>query len=187
MADEPKTGLAAAVEQVLGKIPETEGGAARVLRAEQLALIPSATELAFHADPVRAERDGPGRPPGSRNKRTAELVRFISANYRHPLLFLAETFNRPASELAAALKCSIEEAFKMQLVAAKELAPYVAQKQPIAVQVQASGEVRLTLVTPQKRPGARPGDGAKVISGTVVNQPLSAPDQSHLDKEDLDR
>lgn len=187
MAEGPKDGLVAAVEQVLGKIPETQAGAARVLRAEQLALIPSAAELAFQGDPQRAERDGPGRPPGSRNKRTGELVRFIAANYRHPLMFLAETFNRPALELARELGCSVEEAFKMQLVAAKELAPYVAQKQPIAVQVQASGEVRLTLVAPEKRPAARPGDGAKVINATVENQPLSAPLGANLDREDLDR
>lgn len=198
MSDDRKEGLAAAVEAILAKTPETQAGALRVLRAEQLALIPSAAELALHEDPESAERAGPGRPPGSRNRRTDEWVRFISARYRDPRLFLAEAFNRPAAELAAELGCDRLEAFKLQLVAAKELAPFMAQKQPIAVQVQQNGEVRLTLVAPERRPIPQPGDGAKVINARVErvtpedpapeeNQSLSAPPRAELDKGELDK
>ena len=88
---------------------------------------------------------GPGRPKGSRNKRTDEWVDYLLRGRRPPLLVLAETYSRPVDQLADELSITKGEAFKLQLLAAKELAPYVHQKQPLAIQVDERGVVRLVI------------------------------------------
>lgn len=185
MADDREAGLIAAVDLILARTPGSQGEASRVLRAEQLALIPSATELAFQTDAERAERSGPGRPPGSRNKSTEDWTRFLTANYRDPRLFLAEAYSRPAAELGRELNCSTEAAFKLQLVAAKELLPYVGQKQPVAIAISSEREVTLVLVAPERRPAPTPGDGARLIAATVEDQALSPPEDPELDNTEL--
>jgi hypothetical protein len=82
---------------------------------------------------AKGARSRPGRPKGSKNKSSEEWAEYILNQYRSPLIFLAETYNRPVGLLAAELKCDRLEAFKIQMAAAKELAPYVHQKQPQAV------------------------------------------------------
>lgn len=162
MAEDAKEGLAAAVDLLMGQTQAGTGARA----AEQLALLPSASAVEdASADDEAAERSGPGRPPGSRNKRTQDWVDFIGARYRSPLLFLAETFTRPVELLARELGTTKLEAFKLQVDAAKNLAPFVHQKQPLAVQVSASGEVLLTIVAPGV---SAPGDGAKLLEAEVV-------------------
>lgn len=84
---------------------------------------------------AKGARSGPGRPKGSKNKSSEEWAEYILNQYRSPLIFLAETYNRPVGLLAAELKCDRLEAFKIQLVAAKDLAPYVHQKQPQALEL----------------------------------------------------
>lgn len=166
MAEDRKEGLAAAVDALMGQTGQTQGRAEALaaMRAEQLALLPSpvAIEDAAAGD-EQAQRRGPGRPAGSRNRSTNDWVDFIAARYRSPLLFLAETFTRPAAQLAAELGCDRLEAFKLQVTAAKELAPYMHQKQPVAVAISAEGEVTLHLVMPRPAAPTQPGDGAILI------------------------
>ncbi|MFA5580517.1 MAG: hypothetical protein WDA25_01030 [Paracoccaceae bacterium] len=95
--------------------------------------------MALQVQPVRGQAVGParrvGRPKGSRNRRSEELVRFILKQHSHPLLVLAQTYSRPVHVLAAELGCTPLEAFQLQQRAAVELAPYIESKKPVAVQV----------------------------------------------------
>jgi len=157
MAEGRKLGLVAALEVLAPQTGLTQGRleALEVMRAEQLALLPTpaAIEEAGAPDDV-AERAGPGRPPGSRNRRTEDMVRFVLGSRRHPMLFLADTYTRPTKDIAAQLNCTMEEAYKLQLVAAKELLPYVASKMPVAAEIDDKGELHLHLVRPEPAPAA---------------------------------
>ncbi len=112
---------------------------------------------------------GPGRPPGSRNKSTDQWVDYLLARYRSPLVALAEAYSRPVEELAKELGCSKLEAFTRQVMAAKELAPYVHQKQPVAVQVDSTGVVSLIIHAPGAGGQVPAGAGAKVVAGVLVD------------------
>lgn len=138
---EGKNGLAAALDATgLGTPPPP---------AEQLDLLPAPAL----PDPPRSSAKG-GRPAGSRNKRTQEWVDFILGQYRSPLLFLASVYNRTPQQLcrdaglylyhegAVVLDRDGEpvlatgDALRLQVAAAKELAPYLHQKLPIALDVK---------------------------------------------------
>jgi hypothetical protein len=131
------------------------------------------------ATPSDAPR-GPGRPPGAKNKRTDEWCDYLMQRYRSPLVVLAETYSRPVELLQRELNCSRLDAFKLQLGAAKELAPYVHQKQPIAVTVDGAGVVRMVVETSPEvaamMAASGNGDGAIVINGTAttVSETISA-------------
>ena len=136
---------------------------------EQLSLLPSKATQDMLADDKRAERRGPGRPAGSKNKSTDDWVRFISHNYRSPLLFLADSYTRPLAVLAAELGCDLLDAFKIQVAAAKELAPYLHQKQPVAVQIDASGVISLIIETGAPAlADPQLGGGALVIDAEIL-------------------
>lgn len=148
-------------------------------RAEQLALLPTpvAIEDATAAEEA-AQRRGPGRPVGSKNKRTADWIDFILGRYRSPLLFLAETYSRPVEDLARELGCKPKEAFEIQVAAARDLAPYVHQKQPMAVEVSSQGLVQLVIQTGLDAPGAVPIVGEVTIEGTIVTDQQVSDDPS---------
>jgi hypothetical protein len=161
MVDEPSKpaageigdGLGAAIEIAMVKTAGHEGHA--LVPARQLGLLPEPN--AEQATSAAAGEGGKavGRPKGALNKRTSEWVDYIEARYRSPLIFLAECFNRPARALAAELNCEPLEAYKVQVDAAKNLAPFLHQKQPLAVQVDGKGVVQLILEDP-----SAPSDGA---------------------------
>lgn len=119
MADDRNAGLLAAVQRLL----EDETTAAEMMDA-QLSLLPVPN--------VERETRGRGRPAGSANKSTLEWSKYIQANYRSPLEFMAETFNRPAQQLSKELDCTPLQAFQAQMICARELAPYLHSKMPAA-------------------------------------------------------
>lgn len=49
---------------------------------------------------ARQDKRGPGRPKGAKNVSTKEMVAFILARYRHPLLGLADIASTPPDQLA---------------------------------------------------------------------------------------
>jgi len=116
-------------------------------------------------------RRGPGRPPGATNRRTQDWVDYILARYRSPLIVLAEMFSRPVGQLAKELDCTRAEALRYQIAAAKELAPYVHAKMPVAVQIDGKGVVQLVIETV--------GEVAKPITGEDDGS-------VHLDAEVID-
>jgi hypothetical protein len=167
--DGEKVGLKAAVDAVGVEAVEMQ-------RAEQLALLPTESLQAdLRCGDEAAERSGAGRPPGSKNKRTAEWTDYILSRHVSPLVFLAQTYTRPAADLAKELKCKTEDAFRIQVAAAKELAPYVHQKQPVAVEVSSTGVVQLVLeaspnIASQFAGRHQGGDGTVVIEGTIIEE-----------------
>lgn len=112
---------------------------------EQLPLLP----LPPVAVETGAEREsnpkGVGRPKGARNKRTQEWADFILGRYRSPLIVMAEIYSRPVEELAHETGLKRSEAIALQLRAAEALAPYVHQKLPTAIDLDAKGIVELNI------------------------------------------
>jgi hypothetical protein len=79
---------------------------------------------------------GKGRPPGARNRRTEEWVRYLLSRYRSPLVGLLEIYSRSAQELAEQLHVERGEAARMQLQAMIAALPYLHQRLPLAVDVK---------------------------------------------------
>lgn len=80
---------------------------------------------------LRAKRSGPGRPPGSPNKKTEDLRRFILARFKHPVVALMEIGAIGTAELARELGLKAGEALALQIRALAEAAPYVDSKMPM--------------------------------------------------------
>ena len=117
----------------------------------QLPLMPMVEEEPDAADDAAAGGvKRAGRPPGARNRRTQEWTEYLLSRYRSPLEVLAETYSTPTPILARRLRASFKEAFALQLQAARELAPYLHQKQPVAVTVDGKGMLQLMIcATPE--------------------------------------
>lgn len=132
-----QTGIGAA----LNALPIEAGPEAE---PEQLGLLPLSPAKDSAGAPIQSPTKH-GRPPGARSKRTDAWVDYLLSRYRSPLVGLAEVYSRPLKELAAELNCTLHEAMQMQLVAMKELAPYLHQKLPQALQIQADKAIPLVL------------------------------------------
>lgn len=126
---EPKEGLG----RVLAELHEP--AAAPRARARQLALLDELAGRAPAAEPVEPERRGPGRPRGSKNRRTEEWTRFLLASYGSPIEALAKVMRAGPARLARELGIDTVEAFDRWAKVCVELAPYLHQKQPTAVAV----------------------------------------------------
>lgn len=158
---EGKVGLSAALDVIQSKIMPPPLG-----KAVQMPLpivVEPEGERDGEAQAVAVR--GPGRPKGSRNKRTAEWIDYLLHDRQPPLLVLAETYSRPVDQLAEELGCSRFEAYKLQLYAAEKLAPYVHQKQPLAVEVDARGVVTLVIE------GGLPGGGRRAAGAGEGGKP----------------
>lgn len=92
---------------------------------------------------VEDDEDGgkraPGRPKGSRNKRTEDFIGYLRSRYRSPLEGLAVTWSRPVLQLAAELNCTLQEAHGLQLEAMRAALPYWEQRLPIKLDIDAAG------------------------------------------------
>ncbi len=157
---------------------------------EQLPLLPAAEldEPAEKIDPPADGARGPGRPRGARNRRTEEWVDYLLSRYRSPLIALAETYSRPVAVLAAELNTSRLEAFKLQISAAKELAPYLHQRQPLGIQVDSRGVVQLVIAGDAPAEAVQAADGL-VLEAQIINeenQSLSDTSPAELDSDELD-
>lgn len=114
---------------------------------EQLALLPlaDAERVADAGGVLPAERRGPGRRPGSRNRSTEAWRTLILGRYRSPLEVLAETWSRPVEALSAELGCTRLEAFRVQQAAAEAALPYLHSKAPTELAVSGQGLVPLVI------------------------------------------
>ena len=120
---------AAVIEQSIGADdgPWREG--------QQLPLLENGAEVVelLNGRPTKPAR---GRPPGAKNKRTEAWVDYLAAKYSDPREVLAQCYSRNTHSLALELGCTVLEAYKVQQAAATALLPYVAQKQPQALEVK---------------------------------------------------
>lgn len=170
MAEGDKSGLQTAIEAIgVGQAP-TAG-------AEQLPLLPLPLVDSEAAIAEAAVHRGPGRPAGSRNKRTEEWVDYILGRYRSPLVVLAETYSRPVQELAKELGCTKAEAFDRQQAAARAILPYVHQEQPKALQLDGRGMMQLVIET---------GDYGEVEAaddGSIVLEAVAGPGEGESEEK----
>lgn len=88
---------------------------------------------------------GPGRPRGSLNRSTKDLVKLITSVGRHPLLAMAEIVAMPIDMIASTLGCTRLEAAEYHRKVMSDLAPYVAQKLPTAVQIEGANAGMLVI------------------------------------------
>ncbi len=144
----------------------------------------------FGAEPIdadgvgelAAEKRGPGRPAGSRNKSTEEWSRFILTRYRSPLLGLAEIAQMTPAQLQTELGgepseqnkggANLAECLRIIMSAQQALAPYLHQKQATAID---TGGASLMTIVIEAGDGDAAGSGIKVlpINESEQNQPLT--------------
>jgi hypothetical protein len=117
-----------------------------------------------------------GRPRGARNRRTEAVTSWLLSQHRHPLSVMMEAYSMSPAELAAKIglgkEADLLEVYKLQLRMAEAVAPYVAQRQPQAVQVDARGALTVAFqgVSLPARAGlaGRLGSGGEVVEGLAL-------------------
>jgi hypothetical protein len=125
VTDQPKSGIPTALGMAMAAHePEPE--------AEQLDLLGLPEPKTLEGRELVAQRAA-GRPLGSRNKRTIREVNWLLSVYQDPRAVLLAIAQAPVDELAARLGCTAMEALQEKRLAAIGVLPYVAQKQPLAV------------------------------------------------------
>lgn len=166
------------------------GAAAGDPEAEQLALFAGSSVFGRLRQPggESIRTGGPGRPRGSQNRSTRDLVKLIEATGRHPLLAMAEIVATPIDVIAATLGCKKIEAADYHRKVMADLAPYVAQKLPTAVQVQGANAGMLVINLGGPVGEAAAGLDMRLVEGAAMptieheeNQGLGddEPGQSH--------
>lgn len=159
----------------IGKVLDAAGAPAVEPPAEQLDMLGArapAQPAAIAAPAADEGGIGKGRPPGARNRRTDEMVRYLNRFGQGPLVGLAKIVNAirfdasglpDFTQLAAALGMKPGEAAMFWRGCAADLAPYMHQKLPIAVDV--TGESAGSLVVVNL--GAVQGDPRTDVSGLL--------------------
>ena len=159
--------------------------------AEQLALLPARpSETA--AEAVASGERRIGRPPGARNRRTQDMVRWLLdvRGLKPPLEFLLEVTGKTTAELVD-MGVKAEEALKLKVHAAVAALPYVHQKQPMAV--EAVGKTAGLLVLPgeggtAEEQAADMGFDLEILpnGNVMVSQQLSDDDWAQSDAPQSD-
>lgn len=172
MSDTGK-GMATAVSVALAE------GAEELGEGEQLDLLRE-PETEIGQDKVLHVRR-PGRPKGSRNKRTERTVAWLMARHRDPREVLLSITDMHPADLAALLACTLHEALQEIRLAAAAVLPYVAQKQPLAIDVTGRQVVHLHIDTGSIEPGQGGGVGltARVVEA-VQYQEVSDDDPNQV-------
>ena len=122
-------------------------------RAVQLALLPRPAEEGAkppvdrqEAEVVAEPERGPGRPPGARNRRTQDLVKYVTAKgYGLPIERLAQLYSSDPAQLVLAFNISYAEALEVIKSAAIACLPYLHQKQPVSVDIEGKGTFQLII------------------------------------------
>lgn len=173
---------------------------------KQLPLPAMVEEDAAVEKPDDGERRGPGRPAGSPNRATAELRRWLLSQYTSPLQAMAEIASRPTAQFIRDLQAiakevgmptvgkgqSVLDVFKLQMSLAAELAPYVHQKQPQALQVEGKGglvELHMHLgglSESVRQAGVAVDDDAIIDLEPISGQLAENSENSHENPDELD-
>jgi hypothetical protein len=95
----------------------------------------------------------------------------LLARYSSPLVAWAEIANRPVELLAAELSCTKLEAMQVQMRALENLAPYLHQRQPLALQADGAAIAPIVLgisVAAAARVGAE-GNVLEIVADQAVS------------------
>lgn len=122
-------------------------------------------------DGERVKRAGPGRPKGSINKETRQMAEFILQRYRSPLIGLAELVNTPIPLLARQLGCDRLEAAEFWRKCAKDLAEYVHQRMPTAIEIDEKVAGMIMVLNQD----GMPADKAQAVAQSAFGLPIDAP------------
>lgn len=120
----------------------------------------------------------PGRPPGARNKRTVKTVELLLSQHRDPRAVLLAIAEAPVEELVATLGCKPLEALQEKRLAAIGVLPYVAQRQPLAIDVTERKIVFLSIDG-----GGNDAGGVGLTARVVNDARLVEVDESGAPKE----
>lgn len=162
-----KAGMTAAVDAI--GLPEAQDEAEQLdlLGLPPVSLTPEGAAL---LDGIRAR----GRPAGSRNKRTLAWADYLLSRHANPVEVLLQIAESSVAELVLTLKCSPLEALQEKRHAAVAAAPYVMQKQAVAVDLTGSPPINLTITRGDGAVAAGVGAGlAGRIIEVLENQELS--------------
>lgn len=186
MADTRKSSVAAIASDLGHSVAHTRGAAENPDGDLFAAFDAEAGQ--FEGQAIAPPKRSAGRPPGSPNRSTLQLQRFLMARgYRDPAEFLAATVSIDARALAAALAGHDKpervefgqalEALKVQRAAAAELLPYFHQRLPQAVH-HTGDQGRPVIMIVDGAAGARlaKADGAMSIYDAEEFQQVSADD-----------
>jgi hypothetical protein len=105
-----------------------EGLVEEEAEAEQLGLFGEPQTDGGQRRALSRGRQGPGRPPGARNKRTERTVAYLLSRHRDPREVLIEIAESNVFDLAALLGCKPFEALQEKRLAAIGVLPYVAAR-----------------------------------------------------------
>lgn len=127
MTEQPKSGIPTALAAAMAAHePEPE--------PEQMDLL-GLPAPKTDAGQAIVDKRGAGRPAGARNKRTIREVNWLLSTYQDPRAVLLAIAQTPVDVLMATLGCTAMEALQEKRLAAIGVLPYVAQKQPLSVDV----------------------------------------------------
>lgn len=190
-------GVAAGLGEVMERIGQDVDGPQLVQAALGLDLDQSETGALDAPSPLSAAiapaavRQGPGRRPGSRNRRTEAVAAWLLSQHRHPLSVMMEAYTMTPADLAEriGLRRTVDgpdgadtvwsndvlmEVFKLQLRMAEAVAPYVAQKMPQAVQLAGKAQVQLSVGGVSLPARGALSAGGPVLDGEVMGVRLDA-------------
>lgn len=102
------------------------------------------------------QRQGPGRRPGSQNKASKDIAKYFVGKYGHPLDALGQIMTTPTDVLVEQLKLAqggeakhkpvrAMDAMMLRIKAADIALPYIASKQPMAVDLTVHRDVLLNI------------------------------------------
>lgn len=130
------------------------------------------------ADGEKLPRSGPGRPRGSRNRRTEALAEYATKMGGNPILKLIEIVATPIDVISKTLVCSKYEAAEFWRKCAADLGPYIEQKLPTAVQLQGANAGMLIINT-----GGPIGEQAVGLDLRVVAMNFAQADRLQIEHE----
>ena len=130
---------------------------------------------------------GPGRPKGSKNRTTADMRRFLLANYRDPLMGVMDITAMTPRQIRKEWACKTKEAMNIWMWAVAKACEYLHQKQPQAVLVAGIQfhEVQVNLGRPPEASAETMfGRGVEMIANSMgyeIDPAHVARDPSHDD------
>lgn len=144
-------GVGAALDKVMdggaGMADVVQAGLFDDLADDETGALDAPSPLSAALEPRVRRR---GRPPGSKNRRTEAVVGWLLQQHRHPLAVMMEAYSMSPLEFAARIGDTqpdadrLFEIAKLQLRMAEVVAPYMAQRLPQAVQLQAAASLSVS-------------------------------------------
>lgn len=150
MAGKPDGGVreVLGLDQAADDLVQARAAGAENAEPAQVELFPGQTvwgEVRMPNGRGEPPRTGPGRPRGSRNRRTQDLADYAARLGGNPIIKLIEIVATPIDVIAATLACSKIEAAEYWRKCADSVAPYIEQKLPTAVQLQGANAGMLVI------------------------------------------